>query len=337
MTDQPAERCSIIVDVRDRFSTLAPCLRTLGARTPEPHDLIVVVGGASERLRRGWLDEFGQRARFLFGPGFLNQAQARNRGLRVATTRLAVVMDSDVFVRPGWLEALLRCQRETGAVMVVPILLETERRIHTAGNDLYVTYDQGRAFGHKVLRYHWIVLGEGSNLRRQRTDYGELHCQLVEVEPILTLGAYDEKIIEVGEVDFGLTCAAAGREMWFEPESVVHYALKAPVEAEDVRLFEWRWDMRAVKAGYQYFERKWNMDITEHGTFRDFLWNYHKQVGILPRLFPSPLTIALDRRLRRARRVVDRLTLPFRAPALLARRWKARRIHYDDWPRPNAD
>src|SRR3989338_74591 len=132
------ERCTIIVDARDRFSTTTRCLQTLLANTIGPHELIVVMGGAPGYLKREWTARFGRHARFLFEPHFLNQAQARNLGLRQATTRLAVVMDNDNFVQPGWLDAMLRCEQETGAVMVTPAILETPRRLHCVGTDLYV-------------------------------------------------------------------------------------------------------------------------------------------------------------------------------------------------------
>jgi GT2 family glycosyltransferase len=103
-------------------------------------------------------------------PEFLSQAAARNLGVTEAKTRLAVVMDCDNFVRPGWIEALVRCQNETGAVMVVPIVLEGEHRIHTAGNDLYIDLIDGVRFGHKCLRYHGKPYREGSNLGRCKTD-----------------------------------------------------------------------------------------------------------------------------------------------------------------------
>jgi hypothetical protein len=80
-----------------------------------------------------------------------------------------------------------------------------------------------------------------------------LHCQLVEVEPTLRLGAFDDNILEVGEVDSGLTWAKAGYSMWFTPSSVVHYRLSSPIAAEDIRLFEWRWNMRSIRKGYLYF------------------------------------------------------------------------------------
>src|SRR5215467_9287823 len=91
----PMETCAIIISPRDRFSCMPECLDRVIAHTPEPHDLIVVAGGLSERFRAEWLRRFGNRARFIFEPHFLNQAQARNIGLRATTARLAVVMDDD--------------------------------------------------------------------------------------------------------------------------------------------------------------------------------------------------------------------------------------------------
>lgn len=323
-----AERCTVIVDARDRFSTTAACLRTLFANTTEPFDLIVVMGGAPEHLKAAWLAEFGDKGTWIFRPEFINQAQARNIGMRAAKTRLAVLMDSDNFVRPGWLGALVRCQQETGAALVVPVILETEEKIHTAGNDLYISYSQGKAHGCKFLRYHGMRLGERSNMKRRRTEYAELHCQLVEIAPTLQLNAYDEHILEVGEVDQGLVYAKAGREMWFEPEAVVRYALGTTVAAEDIRLFAWRWNIASIHDGYAYFERKWNLDISEWGTFRDWLVRYNSQVGLLPRLWPTALALKLDKGIGRVRRKVMEI---WRTPKRQYRELTKRRLGYYQW------
>src|SRR5258708_3755178 len=104
MNGKTAERCTIIVSPRDRFSTTEDCLDNLASNTPEPYDLILVVGGAPETLRLSLQTRFAGRAKLIFKPQFLNCAQARNIGLREARTRLSVCMDNDVFVRPGWLE-----------------------------------------------------------------------------------------------------------------------------------------------------------------------------------------------------------------------------------------
>ena len=335
------EKVTIIIDVRDRFSLTTKCLETLFANTPSGHGYLVVLGGAPEHLRKEWLARFGGRARFIFQPEFLNQAQARNIGLRAAKTRLAVLMDNDNFVRPGWLEPLIRCQKDTGSALVVPVILETPMRIHTAGNDLYVVQRHGKAWGHKILRFAKMHHHEGVNLKRQPTAYAELHCQLVEVEPTLRLRAYDEAITEVGEVDQGMVYAKAGLPMWFEPESVVHYAFGSRMTADDIRLFVWRWDMRRVLAGYQHFERKWNMDITESGRFRDWLLRYNGQVGLFARAFPSETGLALDRAAGTVGKALEAfgetVARGWRAPGALARRLHGGLLGYNAWPGPVTD
>lgn len=322
------ERCTIVVDARDRFSTTTRCLETLLANTPEPHDLIVVIGGASEHLKREWTGKFGSRARFIFRPEFINQAQARNIGLREAKTRLAALLDNDNFVRPGWLTAMLECQQATGAVLVVPVILEKPDVIHTAGNDLYVSRVNGTTCGHKILRFHGMRLGGQSNLKREPTDYAELHCQLVEVEPSLRLKAFDENILEVGEVDQGLTFAKAGLPMYFEPTSIVHYSLGHRIAAEDIRLFEWRWNIKSIHDGYQYFHRKWNMDVSEYGRFRDWLVSYNSQLGLVPRLWPTETALRLDKWLGRLR---EKVLSVYRVPIYRYRSYKKRRLGYYEW------
>ena len=299
MSDSNHEIVSIIVVGRDKFSPTDGCLESLEKNTPEPHETILVLGGAPPAVRRRLTEKFGQKVKMIFNEEFLNPAQSRNIGLKACKTRLAVLMDNDVFVRPGWLPPLLECQKDTGSVMVVPIILETPRRIHTAGNRFYITQEGGKSYGHKELCFWSMIYGDSCNLTRGPTEYGELHCQLLEVEPTLRLKAFDENLQEVGECDSALTWSRAGLKMYFEPESVVFYALNYPVAAEDIRFFEWRWDMNNILKGYVHFEKKWGIDITEHGEFRNFLLAYNKKVGILPRLFPSAAAIKADQFLKR--------------------------------------
>jgi Glycosyl transferase family 2 len=290
------DECTIVVVLRDRFSTTTRCLESLVRNTAEPHELLVVMGGVPEPLKKNWSVRFADRVRWLFEPKFLNPSEYRNIGLRETRTRLAVLIDNDVYVRPGWLEPLIQCQAETGAAMVVPIVLDREHEIHTAGNSLFVTYRNGKAYGCKELRYGKQSYFEGCNLQREKTDYGELHCQLVVVETARKLGVYDEKLREVAEVDSGLIWAKAGSEMWFEPKSVVsfHYPTRIS-RAEDIPPFLFKWDTRAIVEGYRYFENKWQMDITEGGKWPEFLVFLNSKLGLFPRMFPSAFGIFLDR------------------------------------------
>src|SRR3989338_1650592 len=179
-----------------------------------------------------------------------------------------------------------------------------------------------------------MVLGEKTNLERQPADYGELHCQLVEVAPALRLGAFDENIREVGECDSGLTWAKAGLKMFFEPKSVVWFMLQHSIKAEDIRFFAWRWDMRGILNGYEYFEKKWNLDITEYGQFREFLLHYNKKLGFWARIFPSPFALRLDSLLSKISQSVSQLADRVMAPW---RRYLAWRIGYYEWPVFNQD
>jgi len=124
------ERCTIVLTPRDLFSVTDECLDHLEANTPEPHDLIVAMGGAPASVRSRLEQRLAGRARLILDPVFRTTGELRNRALREATTRLAVCVDNNVFVRPGWLAPLLRCQRETEASQVVPLILDGNDGFH---------------------------------------------------------------------------------------------------------------------------------------------------------------------------------------------------------------
>jgi len=296
MSDDKKPVCSIIVSARDRFSSTEDCLDNILARTPEPHDLIVVLGGAPEGLRRSLREKYGDRARFFFEDRYLNCAQARNIGLRAAKTALAACLDNDVYPRPGWLAPLLACQKETGAGAVVPLILEDSRHIHTAGAYYFVTRKGGRAFASKALPFFQHMVYEGTSLKRTPADYAEMHCQLVDVKAALELGVLDERIQEGEELDSGLTWTKAGRSIWLEPASVVVFDFPIRVEDPmDIPLFKWRWNIRGIIPGYRVMHEKWGMDMTEAGDFKYFLMRINAVLGWLPRVWPTKTALAVDR------------------------------------------
>jgi hypothetical protein len=210
-------------------------------------------------------------------------------------------MDNDVFVRPGWLPPLVRCQNETSAGLVVPLVLEDEHRVHCAGCDMFVSKKGNRSFVGKALRYHGQTVFEDTNIKRRESDYGEMHLQLVDTKAALELGVYDERIQEGQELDGGLAWRKAGRSIWCEPESVVVYDLPRGVEhPDDIAFFCWRWNTANIVPGYKVMHEKWDMDMTEAGTFKHFLRNTNVKVGWLPRLWHSSTALAIDRAMGRA-------------------------------------
>jgi glycosyltransferase involved in cell wall biosynthesis len=326
------EKVTIIVTGRDKFSTTNRCLDTILAHTPEAFDLFVVIGGTPGSCREEWSRRFGGRARFIFSDDFLNPSEARNIGLREAKTRLAVLMDNDVYVRPNWLGALMQCERETKAAMVAPLVLETETRIHTAGTDLYISRQSGKTFGHKCLRFRGKPVYETTNLKRLPTDYGEFHCLLVQVEPAIRLNAFDEHLPRGNEVDSGLVWTKGGYVNWFEPASIVYFDQEAEIKREDIGFFRWRWDMDAILEGNYYFERKWGIDITESGLSQLFVLNQIRSLGIIARILPSNFGLACDRWLAH---LYHSVTFPHRQVEWwITKHW---RHHFGYYRWPNSD
>ena len=325
MSLPPVERSTAIIVIRDRFSTTARCVKTLLANTSEPVDVIVVSGGTPKHFEESLRNEFSDTVRFIFTPDLLNASQSRNIGLRAAKTRLAAVMDNDVLVRPGWLEAMIRCQVETGAAMVAPLILDAKDKIHAAGCDILITYRNGEAYGQKFQRFQKRTYWEGTNMKRVPTDYGELHCQLVVVETALKLEVFDEKLREAAEVDSGLAWAKAGCTMIFEPASVVEYLIPRRITfPEDIRSFIFKWDADEIRKGYDHFKKKWDLDITECGAWGPFNAMINNQLGMASRLFPSKLGIAIDNTYYRLRKSL-------KGPGALWRNYKAKLSGVDRW------
>ena len=297
------ERCTIILTPRDLFSVTVTCLQHLFANTPEPFDLIVILAGAPQTIQRQLEALYGDIARLIFIPSFLTTPELRTMGLREARTRLAVCLDTNVFVRPGWLTPLIQCQRESGAAMVVPLVLEEGDRIHTAGNDLFITHENGQAYGSMELRFHGQQVYETNNLKRRDVDFGEVHCQLFEVETALRVGVYDEVLREGTDIDSGLTLARAGCTMMVEPRSVVFLHYPALItDIVDVALHRWKWEIPAVMESYQRIREKWNVDVGgPRRDFKRYLVGMNSRLGPFTQLHPATASIFLDRLLRRLR------------------------------------
>jgi len=302
------ETCTVIVTPRDRFSIIETCIEKILEHTPEPFELIVVMGGAPENLKQALHQKYGSKAKLVFEPAYLNTAQLRNIGLRLARTRLAVCLDTDVYVRPGWLGPLLDCQRETGAGLVVPMVLDKNDVVHTAGNDLFITTKGGQKFCTMELRYAQVAVGETTNLKRREIDFGEVHCHLLIVDAALKLGVYDETYREGSDIDSGLTLAKAGHSMWVEPSSVVYlYYPDRLDEIDDVRYYLWKWDLAATRASFDYFKKKWGMDRTgRDGASMTYYEMVVRRVGKLTRLWPIPAVLRLDNFYYRSRKNLRR-------------------------------
>ena len=294
------EKTTIIVTPRDRFSTAERCLENLLKLTPDPFDLIVVLGGAPAHIEARLKEKFGTRAEWISGPAFMNTAQARNRALEQVRTRLAVFLDTDVFVRPGWYEPLVRCQQETGVEMVTPIVLDQQNRIHTAGNNFFITHQDGKTYAMMELRFANHHVGKDTNIQRQECDFCEVHCQMVVADTARKLRIYDENLREFHEMDSGLTLSKAGCRMMLEPASMVYLQYYDRLrDIDDVQIYCWKWDMEVIRQGIDYFEKKWGMNVDQNGVTTRYFKFVNQRVNFFTRRWPCRVSLRLDQWKRR--------------------------------------
>jgi hypothetical protein len=279
---------SVVLDVRDRVTTAEACLRTLFEHSPPLAKVIVVVGSVMpDHLWSRLRDRFGDRVALERLDRPVSQAEARAIGLEQVETELAVVMDLDVFVRPGWLEPLVERQAATGAAVVGPLVLEEEHVIHAAGNDFLVDECQGKKIGHKELRFGKLPFHDASNLRPARVDFVEYHCMLVDVAAVKELGAFDPVVSH--ELQTAMILAAAGREVWVEPASVVLFHLHVPPAFDDLPAYRHYFDPERYLSTFTSFEARWGIDPGEEGRFLIFLRERWDAIPLVAELIPTPL------------------------------------------------
>ena len=114
------------------------------------------------------------------------------------------------------------------------------------------------------------------------------------VEAVRRAGGFDEAIHD-SEVDLGLALQREGELQWCQPGAVVQFVEDAPLAAEDVAFYAWRWDPDAAGASLEWFARKWGLDLSERGQYARFLAARNARLGALPRLAPAALTLRASR------------------------------------------
>lgn len=278
-----APSVTIVVVPREQFSKAQASLNSIYAVTPPPFEL-VYVDGNSPRALRDFLAAEAAARRFtlLRTERYLTSNEARNLALRHVRTPYVAFVDNDVFVTPGWLDALLRCAEETGAWAVGPLYCYgtdggsgEPYLIHTAGADLRITDEGGRRLHEEhrhVLRPVAEVL---PHLRREPIDLVEFHCMLVRREAFERTGTLDERLLSfLDHLDFCMAVRNAGGAVYFEPAAVVTHLVPPPFASMDIPYFLLRWSDAWLYGSARHFAEKHGLrlddeDLQGHVWFRN--------------------------------------------------------------------
>jgi len=276
-------RVTIVVVPREQFSKARVSLESIYAGTSPPFELVYVDGNSPPPLRL-YLEQqaTARRFRLIRTERYLTANEARNLGMRDVRTEYVAFLDNDVFVQPGWLQALLRCAEETGAWVVGPLYCYSidgcnsePHIVHTAGANLRIIDDGTRRLYEKHRHVDRPVAEARLELRREPIDLVEFHCMLVRTDAFDQIGPLDEKLLSfLDHVDFCLAARQAGGSVYFEPDAVVTHLAPPPFAPMDLPYFLLRWSNAWLRPSVRHFASKHRLslcgqDFRNHFQFRD--------------------------------------------------------------------
>ncbi len=191
---------------------------SLLAELTEPRYEVVVVDNASTDGTAVELDRVAG-ASILRNQRNLGFGPACNQGAAMARGRHLVFLNSDAWVRRGWLDPLVEiADADTGVAAVASRLLYPDGRLQEAGS---IVWRDAR-----VRNY-----GDGDiptrpeYLFRRTVDYASAACLLVKRSAFIAIGGFDPRFAPVycEDVDLCLRLAAGPGRVVYQPRSVVEH------------------------------------------------------------------------------------------------------------------
>ena len=152
---QPAQpKASVIIPNWNGLTLLRPCLDSLKVQTLTNHEVIVVDNGSTDGSIDALKSEYPE-VRVLALSVNKGYSGGCNTGIRAARADIVVVLNNDVEVDPGWLQALvdaLERHPEAGAA-ASRMMIHSQRDTLNSAGDLY------RADGTPDSRGVWETYG----------------------------------------------------------------------------------------------------------------------------------------------------------------------------------
>ncbi|MHB8488368.1 MAG: glycosyltransferase family 2 protein [Candidatus Dormibacteria bacterium] len=208
---------TVVMVTYNRWDLTREALRLL-AEVTEPRYEVVIVDNASTDGTLGELAHVSG-ARILRNSRNLGFGPATNQGAAMARGRHLLLLNSDAWVRPGWLEPLIDvADADAGVSAVASKLLYPDGRLQEAGSILWRDA--------RVRQY-----GDGDvpnraeyNFRRT-VDYASAACLLVRRSAFIAVGGFDPRFAPVycEDVDLCLALGAGPGRVVYQPRSVVEH------------------------------------------------------------------------------------------------------------------
>jgi GT2 family glycosyltransferase len=254
---------------RERISQTIECLEYLIANTDYPYRLICVDSGSTQQISQE-LKRLSVKHSFTLvrSEEQLTPNESRNLALEMVKTPYVLFIDNDVLVGKNWLEPLVRCAEETGAWLVGPLYLESFRnktRIHMVGGEVRNRDEVGNPIFYEKHHLQKTEL-EGCELSRAKTELIEFHTVLMNMDAYRQIGPLDPNLLGSAEhADLSLQVAAAGKEIYIEPASVITYVIPDSLNPVDRDYFSLRWSVAWIEASGNHLSKKYGIPINDSG------------------------------------------------------------------------
>ncbi len=273
---------TVVVSLRERFSVARRSLESLYDDISTPFDLIYVESGSPRSLKR-YLSEQSRRRGFhlIEAPPYAMPNEARNLAIPEVATEFIAFVDNDCVFAPGWLAALLRCAKETGADIVSPVVCFGDpvfSTIHFAGGDAAFFLENGkRIFRERHRRIDGNLADARPALFRGPSELAEFHCMLVKRDVFDRFGLLDEDLKSINEhVDLCLKVREGGGLVMFEPDSVVSYLNAPRIRLNELPYFLFRWSEELARDSEIHFLGKWNAVMDDGKTILNFVRHHRR-------------------------------------------------------------
>ena len=208
---------TVVMLTYNRWDLTDEALRLLAEVTEPRYELVIVDNASTD----GTLDQLTQvrGARVLRNPRNLGFGPATNQGAAMARGRYLLLLNSDAWVRPGWLEPLIDvADSDPGVAAVAPKLLYPDGRLQEAGS---IVWRDAR-----VRQYGDGDLPNRPEYNFRRTvDYASAACLLVRRSAFIAVGGFDPRFAPVyfEDVDLCLALAAGPGRVVYQPRSIVEH------------------------------------------------------------------------------------------------------------------
>ena len=187
---------------------------------------VVVVDNASTDGSQDMLAARFSWVRLIQNTQNVGFAQANNRGMRESRGQYVLLLNTDAFVHPGSLQAMLQVlQTQPGTGIVGAHLLNADgsfQASHTPFPSLPQEFMILSGLGRALLGPHYPSRGPEENIGPQKVDYVEGAALLVRREAFEKAGGLDEDFFMYAEeVDWCYSMKRAGWQVWYTPEAKI--------------------------------------------------------------------------------------------------------------------